>query len=70
MVNFVIGNGVFLAGNPFANLNWGNGPYFLELGVAFTNQVNPVLYMPYGTQQMMSVPYALYAKSSGNLLNQ
>ena len=26
--------------------------------------------MPYGTQQMMSVPYALYAKSSGNLLNQ
>jgi hypothetical protein len=70
MVNFVIGNGVFLAGNPFANLNWGNGPYFLELGVAFTNQVNPVVYMPYGTQQMMSVPYALYAKSSGNLLNQ
>jgi hypothetical protein len=70
LVNFVIGNGVFLAGNPFANLNWGNGPYFLELGVAFTNQVNPVVYMPYGTQQMMSVPYALYAKSSGNLLNQ
>jgi len=70
LVNFVIGNGVFLAGNPFANLNWGNGPYFLELGVAFTNQVNPLVYMPYGTQQMMSVPYALYAKSSGNLLNQ
>ena len=70
LVNFVIGNGVFLAGNPFANLNWGNGPYFLELGVAFTNQANPLVYMPYGTQQMMSVPYALYAKSSGNLLNQ
>jgi len=70
MVNFVIGNGVFLAGSPFANLNWANGPYFLELGVAFTNQTNPVVYMPYGTQQMMSVPYALYAKSSGNLLNQ
>ena len=70
MVNFVIGNGVFLAGSPFANLNWANGPYFLELGVAFTNQTNPVVYMPYGTQQMMSVPYALYAKSSGNLVNQ
>ncbi len=73
LVNFVIGSGVpFAPFTPasFANLNWGNGPYFLELGVAFTNQVNPVVYMPYGTQQMMSVPYALYAKSSGNLLNQ
>ena len=72
LVNFVIGNGVFLAGSAgsFANINWAMGPYFLELGVAFTNQTNPVVYMPYGTQQMMSVPYALYAKSSGNLLNQ
>jgi hypothetical protein len=70
LVNFVIGTGTFLSGNPFANISWGNGPYFLDLGVAFSGLPNPTIYMPYGTQQMMSVPFALYAKSSGNLLNQ
>ncbi len=70
LVNFVIGTGTFLSGSPFANINWGNGPYFLDLGVAFSGLPNPAIYMPYGTQQMMSVPYALYAKSSGNLVNQ
>ena len=71
LVNFVIGAGTFLGlGGPFASINWGNGPYFLDLGVAFSGLPNPTTYMAYGTQQMMSVPYALYAKSSGNLLNQ
>jgi hypothetical protein len=70
LVTFVIGTGTFLSGSPFANINWGNGPYFLDLGVAFSGLPNPAIYMPYGTQQMMSVPFALYAKSSGNLLNQ
>ena len=71
LVNFVIGTGTFLGlGGPFASINWGNGPYFLDLGVAFSGLPNPTSYMAYGTQQMMSVPYALYAKSSGNLLNQ
>ena len=71
LVNFVIGAGTFLGlGGPFATINWGNGPYFLDLGVAFSGLPNPTTYMAYGTQQMMSVPFALYAKSSGNLLNQ
>ena len=70
LVNFVIGAGAFLNGGPFATINWGNGPYYLDLGVAFSGLPNPTTYMAYGTQQMMSVPYALYAKSSGNLLNQ
>ena len=71
LVNFVIGTGTYLGlGGPFASINWGNGPYFLDLGVAFSGLPNPTTYMAYGTQQMMSVPYALYAKSSGNLLNQ
>ena len=71
LVNFVIGAGTFLGlGGPFATINWGNGPYFLDLGVAFSGLPNPTSYMAYGTQQMMSVPFALYAKSSGNLLNQ
>jgi hypothetical protein len=70
LVNFVIGNGTFLGGGPFANINWANGPFYLDLGVAFSGLPAPTIYMPYGTQQMMSVPYALYAKSSGNLVNQ
>ena len=70
LVNFVIGNGTFLGGGPFANINWANGPFYLDLGVAFSGLPSPIIYMPYGTQQMMSVPYALYAKSSGNLVNQ
>lgn len=70
LVNFVIGTGTFLNGGPFSNINWSNGPYFLDLGVAFSGLPAPTIYMPYGTQQMMSVPYALYAKSSGNLVNQ
>ena len=70
LVNFVIGNGTFLNGGPFANINWANGPFYLDLGVAFSGLPSPIIYMPYGTQQMMSVPYALYAKSSGNLVNQ
>jgi hypothetical protein len=70
MVNFVIGTGTFLNGGPLSNINWANGPYFLDLGVAFSGLPNPAVYSSYGTQQMMSVPYALYAKSSGNLVNQ
>ena len=69
LVNFVIGSGTLLSGN-FTNIPWANGPFFLDLGVAFSGLPNPAIYMPYGTQQMMSVPYALYAKSSGNLVNQ
>ena len=69
LVNFVIGSGTLLSGN-FTNIPWGNGPFFLDLGVAFSGLPAPITYMPYGTQQMMSVPYALYAKSSGNLVNQ
>jgi hypothetical protein len=69
LVNFVIGSGTLLSGN-FANIPWANGPFFLDLGVAFSGLPAPIIYMPYGTQQMMSVPYALYAKSSGNLVNQ
>ncbi len=69
LVNFVIGSGTLLSGN-FTNIPWANGPFFLDLGVAFSGLPAPIIYMPYGTQQMMSVPYALYAKSSGNLVNQ
>jgi len=66
IVNLVIGQGTLLGGN-FSTVNWVNGPYFVSLGVSFTNGTN---YLDYGSQQLMSVPYALYAKNAGNQLNQ
>ena len=66
VVNLVIGQGTLLGGN-FSTINWAAGPYFVSLGVSFTNGTN---YLDYGSQQLMSVPYALYAKNAGNQLNQ
>lgn len=66
VVNLVIGQGALLGGN-FSTINWGTGPYFACLGVSFTNGST---YLDYGSQQLMSVPYALYAKNAGNQLNQ
>jgi hypothetical protein len=66
LVNLVIGSGVVQSG-VFASINWGTGPYFISLGVDFANGTN---YQDFGTQQLMSVPFALYAKTAGNQLNQ
>lgn len=47
----------------FALINWGAGDHYLEVLMDVTGNTN---YQPVGTQQMVSVPYALYAKSAGN----
>ena len=66
LVNLVIGNGTVQSGS-FGAINWGSGPYFVNLAVDFSNGTN---YQDFGTQQLMSVPFALYAKTAGNQLNQ
>ncbi len=66
LVNMVIGSGTPQVGT-FNGINWGMGPFFVNLAVDFTNGIN---YQDFGTQQLMSVPYALYSKNSGNQLNQ
>jgi uncharacterized protein (TIGR02145 family) len=66
LVNLVIGQGILLSGN-FATINWSTGNYWVSLGVDFSNGTN---YVDYGSQRLMSVPYALYAKNAGNQLNQ
>ena len=62
LVNVEIGNGTPISGT-FANINWANGPYFIETAVDVTGGTT---YTVMGTSQLMSVPYALYAKTSGN----
>jgi len=62
LVNVEIGNGSVLSGT-FSTINWANGPYFIETAVDATGGT---AYSVMGTSQLMSVPYALYAKTSGN----
>jgi hypothetical protein len=59
-VNIVIGQGTATVGN-FSTINWGNGNYYL--GIELNTGAG---YVAMGTTQLLSVPYALYANSSGN----
>ena len=62
LVNLEIGSGTVVSGD-FTTIDWANGPYFIETAVDITGGTN---YSVMGTSQLMSVPYALYAKTSGN----
>jgi hypothetical protein len=59
-VNLTVGQGSSTTGN-FADINWGNGNYYL--GIELNTGSG---YVAMGTTQLISVPYALYANSSGN----
>jgi hypothetical protein len=59
LVSCVVGNGVVSQGN-FANVNWGGGAKFLHVMMGSDASLTDL-----GTQQMLSVPYALYAAQSG-----
>jgi hypothetical protein len=61
LVNLEIGSGT--STDDFTTLDWANGPYFMETAVDVTGGTS---YSIMGTSQLMSVPYALYAKTSGN----
>ena len=57
-----IGNGSVVTGN-FSAVNWATGVYFLEISIDVNGGSS---YVSFGNQQLMSVPYALYAEKSGN----
>jgi uncharacterized protein (TIGR02145 family) len=59
-VNLVIGKGTATTGT-FSNIDWGNGTYYLGIELNTGNG-----YVAMGTTQLLSVPYAMYAKNSGN----
>ena len=61
-----IGNGTVLSG-VFGNINWGGASHFIKLEADFNGGSN---YVVLGTQELMSVPYALYAsKTDTSALN-
>ena len=62
-VNLVIGQGTATTGT-FSTINWGTGNYYL--GIELNTGSG---YVAMGTTQLLSVPYALYANSSGNSVN-
>jgi uncharacterized protein (TIGR02145 family) len=59
LVSCVVGNGVVSEGN-FSAINWGSGAKFLHVMMGSTDL---------GTQQMLSVPYALHSSSADNAVN-
>ena len=62
LVTLEIGTGTIVSGM-FGTIDWSTGPYFIKTETDPTGATN---YTISGTSQLMSVPYALYAKTSGN----
>ncbi len=61
LVNLEIGTGT--TADDFTTIDWASGPYFMETALDATGDTS---YVVIGASQLMSVPYALYAKTSGN----
>ncbi|MCK6608047.1 MAG: collagen-like protein [Flavobacterium sp.] len=62
LVSLEIGSGAVVSGN-MATIDWSNGPYFMKTETDPTGGTN---YTITGTSQLLSTPYALYAKTSGS----
>ena len=57
LVSLQIGTGTVSSG-VFSSINWGNASHFIKLEADFTGGNT---YVTLGTQELMSVPYAMYA---------
>lgn len=60
LASIEIGGGTVLSGS-FANIDWANGPYFVKTE---TDPTGGSSYSITGTSQLLSVPYALHAKTA------
>jgi hypothetical protein len=61
LVSLEIGTGT--SSDDFSTIDWSAGPYFIKTATDASGGSN---YSIVGTSQLMSVPYALYAKTAGN----
>ena len=61
LFNVQIGAGTVQSGT-FAGINWGGNSYYVEVAMDATGGTS---YTSMGNQQLISVPYALYAKTAG-----
>ena len=62
LVSLQIGSGTLVSG-AMGTIDWSQGPYFIKTETDPTGGTN---YTITGTSQLLSVPYALYAKTSGS----
>ena len=63
LMTLEVGDGTVVSGSMEA-INWGNGPFYMK------SEIDPeggISYTIEGVQQLLSVPYALYAGSAGNV---
>jgi hypothetical protein len=71
LLSIYIGAGTFGSGD-FSSIDWSSGPYFIKIEI---DPAGGTAYTITGTTQLVSVPYALYAKTaaagalSGTALN-
>ncbi len=63
LVSLEIGGGNVVTGS-FTTINWANGPYYIKTETDPTGGTN---YTISGTTQLLSVPYAMYAKSAESI---
>src|ERR1019366_3471142 len=61
LVTLEIGTGTIITGT-FSGINWSAGPYFIQTEIGL---LGASAYTIVSTSQLMSVPYALYAETSG-----
>ena len=60
LISAEIGSGTPIMGT-FSSIDWANGPYFIQAEIDTTGGT---IYTIIGTTQMLSVPYALHAKTA------
>jgi hypothetical protein len=63
LFNLIIGGGAVQIGT-MAAIDWSNDNYYLKVGMDATGGTN---FLMMGTTQLLSVPYAMYAKSAGSV---
>lgn len=64
LASIEIGGGTVVSGN-FSTIDWANGTYFVKTETDPSGGTN---YSIIGTSQLLSVPYALHAKSAENII--
>ena len=62
LINLAVGGGTVATGL-FSNIDWGNHSYFMKISVDVSGGTS---YIVMGTTQLRSVPYAIYAETSGS----
>jgi len=69
LVSIEIGGGIVVSGN-FSTINWANGPYFVKTEIDLDGSVGGLVYTIAATSQLVSVPYALHAKTAETVTNE